>query len=498
MEANKAVDAGLLADGMSPQLLVLLFGAGVVSSVNPCSAAALPAVAASIAALARDGAGALAQGVAFAFGSGSVLALLGLSASVLGERAALLQQNGPLQLVFPGVAILMGLGLLGALPLRLPGATGPPKLPPGVPRELQGFLLGALSAAGSSPCATPVLVTVVSFLATNPQGVAGSAALLFAYALGYTAPVALISSFAGALPWLQQGSELGPLIGGMGLLAVGTELLVSRLGDGLGLESAFALSIAMAATTAALVAALGFFRPQQPAAAARPMEVSITPVDAEPGVYRYTPVAATGSTATADSTATVAIAGGGGLLDDGRRTALAAVCLGSAVSGASAKSQLDAAEASPEYFIRDAARRSPKLAEALRSGRPTVVDFSASWCVDCLKVAPSMHEFEQKYAGPLQFVTVDLSALSPAAPQEVWSDRANVETLAWSQQFGVDAIPHVAFVTGDGRVLTALVGNIPEDVVRANILALRDGKDELPFVMYDAFKGRRALELPPE
>jgi len=502
MEANRAVDAGL-AGGVSPQLLALLLGAGVVSSVNPCSAAALPAVAASVAALAQDRAGALAQAFAFALGSGTVLAGLGLAASLLGERAALLEQ-GPMQLAFPLVAVLMGLGLLEVLPIRFPGARGSPQLPQGVPKELQGFSLGVLSAAGSSPCATPVLVTVVSYLAANPQGPVASGAMLSAYALGYSLPLAVISAFAGAMPWLQQGSRLGPLIGGAGLLFVGTSLLLGRLGASVSPQVSLVLaaSLVMGCLVRGVIEA---------SFTTDPAQVSlVTPVVGEPGVYRYQPAhvgaagAAGAAGSAADSVGTEAVGSRIVSLSVGqegykrrRVAALGAIFLGAGLSGAASKSQLDAVEESPEALIRNMGLRSPPLRAALQSGKPVVVDFSATWCPDCLLLAPNLRDLEREFGSAVQFVTLDVSSMTPKAGS-AWSDRRFDETRSWAREFGVDGIPHLAFIDSRGKVLTALVGNLPYEIIRANILSLRDGQAELPFVMYDAFKGSRSLEFPPD
>lgn len=59
----------------------------------------------------------------------------------------------------------------------------------------------------------------------------------------------------------------------------------------------------------------------------------------------------------------------------------------------------------------------------------------------------------------------------------------------WAGRFGVDGLPHVAFIDAEHRVQTALVGDVPSEVVRADVEALLKGT-ELPFIMYDAFEGR--------
>jgi len=95
----------------------------------------------------------------------------------------------------------------------------------------------------------------------------------------------------------------------------------------------------------------------------------------------------------------------------------------------------------------------------------------------------------------------------------VYSNRVNFvfvnadqpEALPLIDAFRVDAIPHMAMVSRDGDVLTALIGEVPGGVIRSDIDAMLDLNDNgndandddkeerpvLPYQMYDAFRGRR-------
>ena len=64
-----------------------------------------------------------------------------------------------------------------------------------------------------------------------------------------------------------------------------------------------------------------------------------------------------------------------------------------------------------------------------------------------------------------------------------------LENDLWAKRFGVDGLPHVAFIDSQHHVRTALVGDVPPNVVRADVEALMKGAD-LPFIMYDAFEGQ--------
>ena len=86
------------------------------------------------------------------------------------------------------------------------------------------FLFGASSALVASPCASPVLASILGFLATQGDPVLG-AALLTAYTLGYTTPVLLAGVAAGSarrLASVQSSFEWVVPASGSALLAIGT------------------------------------------------------------------------------------------------------------------------------------------------------------------------------------------------------------------------------------------------------------------------------------
>ena len=94
-----------------------------------------------------------------------------------------------------------------------------------------------------------------------------------------------------------------------------------------------------------------------------------------------------------------------------------------------------------------------------RNGRPTVVDFWAPWCENCKFAAPTLQAIEKEYEGKVNFVMVNAN-----------------EGSAWPlvERFGVDAIPHLAIISAEGDVETALIGPIPRGVLRADLDVLLD------------------------
>lgn len=114
------------------------------------------------------------------------------------------------------------------------------------------------------------------------------------------------------------------------------------------------------------------------------------------------------------------------------------------------------------------------------NGKPTVVDFWAPWCENCKMAAPTLQKLEEEYEGQVNFVMVN-------------GDRPEAWPLI--ERFGVDAIPHLALISAEGDVETALIGPIPKRVLEADLNVLLDNakedsssvKKDLPFKMLDVF-----------
>lgn len=49
-----------------------------------------------------------------------------------------------------------------------------------------------------------------------------------------------------------------------------------------------------------------------------------------------------------------------------------------------------------------------RLAAALKSGKPTVLEFAADWCAFCIKMVPIVDEFRGKYEGRINVITVNM------------------------------------------------------------------------------------------
>jgi thiol-disulfide isomerase/thioredoxin len=104
--------------------------------------------------------------------------------------------------------------------------------------------------------------------------------------------------------------------------------------------------------------------------------------------------------------------------------------------------------------------RSPTLPEALASGKPTLVEFYAPWCIECRESAPSMVRLEKRFGDKVNFVTLN------------GDDPSNAQFV---RLFGVDGIPHLALIGSDRKLKATLIGAAPESVVESSLDALWRG-----------------------
>jgi thioredoxin 1 len=82
--------------------------------------------------------------------------------------------------------------------------------------------------------------------------------------------------------------------------------------------------------------------------------------------------------------------------------------------------------------------------DVLMSEKPVLVDFWATWCGPCRKVAPILEEINEQYGDKIEVVKLDTDA--------------NVDTAA---RYGVVSIPTLN-VYVKGEVVKTLVGALPK------------------------------------
>ena len=169
-----------------------VFLAGVLSSASPCVLATIPLVVGFVGGYTEgDRWKAFRYSLAFILGLSLTFTAFGAAAGLLGTMFGTL--GGWWYVAAGGVALVMGGQMMGLYEIALP-----------VKRDFRpkrggvagAFLLGLFFGVVSSPCATPVLVVLLTFVATKGQVLYG-VALLFTYAIGHCLLMLAAGTFTG-------------------------------------------------------------------------------------------------------------------------------------------------------------------------------------------------------------------------------------------------------------------------------------------------------------
>ena len=169
-----------------------VFLAGVLSSASPCVLATIPLVVGYVGGYADgDRSKAFRYSLAFVLGLSLTFTVFGAAAGLLGTMSGTL--GGWWYVVAGIVALVMGGQLMGLYELRFPGRYDYKPKQGGI---IGSFLLGLFFGVVSSPCATPVLVVLLTVVATKGEVLYG-VALLFTYAIGHCLLMLVAGTFTG-------------------------------------------------------------------------------------------------------------------------------------------------------------------------------------------------------------------------------------------------------------------------------------------------------------
>lgn len=199
----------LYLQGSFPLAFLAVYLGGVLVSFTPC---VYPVIPITVAYVGAHGSGSKLRGfvlsIAYVLGMALVYTALGGIAALSGRLFGHVQTNPWTYFFIANICILMGLSMLDVfvLPLRTPAFLNkvqPREKPKGI---MGSFLVGAASGLVMSPCITPVLAVLLSYIATRQNVVLGMG-FLFVFAFGMGTLLIVLGTFAALIAGIPKSGE---------------------------------------------------------------------------------------------------------------------------------------------------------------------------------------------------------------------------------------------------------------------------------------------------
>ena len=177
--------------------IAIIFLAGLLTSLTPCMLSMLPITVGYIGGYQVQGKlQAATQSTWFSLGLATTLAALGIVAASLGKVYG--QIGVGLPIIVSLIAIIMGLNLLEIIPLSFPSLGATDWIKSDFPPAIRSYLLGLTFGLVASPCSTPVLATLLAWVATRQDLILGCI-LLLSYTIGYVTPLIVAGTFTATI-----------------------------------------------------------------------------------------------------------------------------------------------------------------------------------------------------------------------------------------------------------------------------------------------------------
>ena len=164
--------------------IVAVFVGGMLTASNPCVLAMIPLTMSFVAGQKGQQASPLRAfllSLVFVLGLAITFVVLGMVAALAGSMYG--EVSGAWTWIVAAVCLVMGLHLLGVLNFTIPM---PLNVQPKTRGVVGALLMGLLFGVVSAPCAAPILVVLLTYLAGSGASVPYGALLLLVYALGHS------------------------------------------------------------------------------------------------------------------------------------------------------------------------------------------------------------------------------------------------------------------------------------------------------------------------
>lgn len=192
----------------NPWLAIMaVFVGGFLTASNPCVLAMIPLMMSFVAGRKGDKPGVLrafAYSLVFVLGLSVTFMAMGMVAALAGKMYG--DVSGFWNWLVAAVCVVMGLHLMGVLTVPIPSLGT--KIRPGTRGLLGALVLGLLFGVVSAPCAAPILVVLLTYLAGSGASVPYGGMLLLVYALGHSLLILVAGTSMGAARVLIENKKM--------------------------------------------------------------------------------------------------------------------------------------------------------------------------------------------------------------------------------------------------------------------------------------------------
>lgn len=186
--------------------IVAVFVGGMLTASNPCVLAMIPLMMGFVAGRKEERMGlltAFGYSMMFVVGLSFMFTGLGLLAALAGQMYGEIPKFW--NWIVGGVCLLMGLHLMGVLVIPFPNVI---RKQPKVHGAVGALILGLLFGVVSAPCAAPILVVLLTYLAGSGASVPYGGLLLFVYGLGHSVLILIAGTSMAAARKLIESNRL--------------------------------------------------------------------------------------------------------------------------------------------------------------------------------------------------------------------------------------------------------------------------------------------------
>lgn len=175
---------------------LLVFLAGIVTSIGPCNLSMVPVIVGYIGGQEASRRQGFVISLLFTLGTATTFMLLGLFIGIAGGIFGVKKMI--IYYFVAAVCVILGLNLLGVLKLNINYGGSLMRYTDNVKGLSGSYFLGLVMGLVGSQCGTPVLLVILSLALASGKWLYG-ATLLFVYALGRGLPIIAVGTFTGLL-----------------------------------------------------------------------------------------------------------------------------------------------------------------------------------------------------------------------------------------------------------------------------------------------------------